>query len=83
MTYEEREVVEPADTVNTVPAETEVVRPRTVVEPAPVHRTVVSDDPVGNAFAASQMIQTIVWAIVVIVLLIVALLILHRYTGIL
>ena len=60
-----------------------VVRePQTVVEErAPVRQTVVHDDPVGNAYAASQLIGTIVWAIVVLVLLIVALWALHVYAG--
>ena len=89
MPYEERRVVEPVDEVNTVPTEREadlrpqggVVRtdPDTVVERTPVRRTVVSDDPLGNVYAASQLIQTIVWSIVVLVLLVVALLALHVY----
>jgi hypothetical protein len=86
MAYEERKVVtsDPVDsgeTVDTVPATTEVVRPDTVVERRPVPRTVISDDPVGNAYAASQLIQTIVWSVVVLVLLIVALVALHVYAG--
>ena len=83
MTYEERRVVT-NDPVDTVPANTEVVNttPNTVVEQVPARRTVVAnDDPVGNAYAASQMIQTIVWAIVVLVLLVVALWALHVYAG--
>jgi hypothetical protein len=86
---EERRVVtsDPVDTVDevdTVPADTVVERRPvdTVVERAPVRRTVVAnDDPVGNAFAASTMIQTIVWSIVVLVLLVVALWALHVYAG--
>lgn len=88
---DERRVVysgETADVVETpemVQTEPEVVverRPaRTVVE-EPASRTYVhSDDPVGNALAASSLIQTIVWAVVVLVLLIVALLALHVYAG--
>lgn len=81
MPYEERKVVtsDPVDTADTAPATSEVVRPDTVVERRPVNRTVVSDDPVGNAYAASQLIQTIVWSVVVLVLLVVALLALHVY----
>jgi hypothetical protein len=78
MPYEERRVVEdaPAETVRTERVETE---PDTVVERRP--RTVISEDPVGNAFAASQLIQTIVWSVVVLVLLVVALWALHVYAG--
>jgi hypothetical protein len=78
---EEQRVVttEPADTV---PAQQVVETPaNTVVERRPVTQTVVTDDPVSNAVAASSMIQTIVWAIVVLVLLVVALWALHVYTG--
>jgi hypothetical protein len=85
MAYEEQQVVtdQPAETVDTAPvAERRVVRqPATVVEQVPTRRTVVSDDPVGNAYAASQMIQTIVWAVVVLVLLVVALWALHVYAN--
>jgi hypothetical protein len=82
MPYEERRVVS-TDPVDPVPVEKEVVRttPDTYVEQRPVHRTVVSDDPIGNAYAASQLIQTIVWSVVVIVLLVVALVALHVYAG--
>jgi hypothetical protein len=88
MTYEERRVVtdspDTVETVDTAPDATVVdTTPNTVVERRPaVTRTVVnSDDPVGNAYAASQMIQTIVWSIVVLVLLAVALWALHVYAG--
>jgi len=86
MVHQERQVVssEPVETVDTVPAETEVVRtaPRTVVERRPVPRTVVADeDPLGNVYAASHLIQTIVWAVVVLVLLVVVLITLHVYAG--
>ena len=85
MSYDERRVVtDTPETVDTVPAEREVVRttPETVVERRTVSRRVVqSEDPVGNAYAASQMIQTIVWSIVVLVLLVVALWALHVYAG--
>jgi hypothetical protein len=85
MAYEERRVVtDSPDTVNTVP-ETQVVetQPSTVVErrPATTRTVVANDDPVGNAYAASQMIQTIVWSVVVLVLLGVALWALHVYAG--
>ena len=93
MTYEERRVVtDTPDTVQTAPA-TDVVdttpntvvdtTPNTVVERrSPTTRTIVNnDDPVGNAYAASQMIQTIVWSVVVLVLLAVALWALHVYAG--
>jgi hypothetical protein len=83
MPYEERRVVTD-DTADTAPTETEAVHtePDTVLERRPVTRTVVTnDDPTGNAFAASQLIQTIVWAVVVLVLLIVALWALHVYAG--
>lgn len=81
MAYEERTVTSD-DTVDTVPADREVVErvpSQTVVERRTAPRTVVTEDPVGNAYAASQMIQTIVWAIVVLVLLVVALWALHVY----
>jgi hypothetical protein len=85
MAYEERQVVtdQPVETVDTVPATEQrvVQQPATVVEQVPSRRTVVQDDPVGNAYAASQMIQTIVWAVVVLVLLVVALWALHVYAG--
>jgi len=85
MTYEERRVVtDSPDVVNTTPVQREVVEttPDTVVEQRPVTRTVVNNsDPVGNAFAASQMIQTIVWSVVVLVFLVVALWALHVYLG--
>ena len=85
MTYEEKRVVTDApDTVETAPA-TDVVNttPETVVErrPATTRTIVNNDDPVGNAYAASQMIQTIVWSVVVLVLLAVALWALHVYAG--
>lgn len=77
MVYEERRVV--ADE----PATVETVEPanRTVVERVeqPVRRTIVSDDPVASAYAATQLIQTIVWSIVVLVLLFVLLWALHVY----
>ena len=83
MPMEERRVVtdQPADTVDTVSADNTVVeQPATVVERRrPATRTVVTEDPVGNAYAASQMITTIVWSVVVLVLLAVALWMLHVY----
>jgi hypothetical protein len=86
MPIEEERVVttEPADTVETAPVQREVVEttPSTVVERrAPASTIVTSDDPVANAWAASQLIQTIVWAVVVLVLLVVALWALHVYAG--
>jgi hypothetical protein len=77
MAYEERQVVA-TDSVDAAPVETVRTDPNTVVERRPT-RTVVSDDPVGNAYAASQLIQTIVWSVVVLVLLVVALWALHVY----
>lgn len=77
MPYEERRVVTDDDTV---PVERTVrTEPANVVERRPT--TVVTDDPMGNAYAASQLIQTIIWSIVVLVLLIVALWALHVYAG--
>jgi len=92
MAYEEQRVVTddgvaPGDEVvmtDPAPATTErVVRqPQTVVEQVPSRRTIVqNDDPVGNAYAASQLIQTVVWSVVVLVLLVVALWALHVYAG--
>jgi hypothetical protein len=81
MTYEERRVVTDDPAVET---RREVVEEPagTVVEHRPTRRTVVqNDDPVGTAFAASQLIQTIVWSVVVLVLLVVALWALHVYAG--
>mgnify|MGYP001248756843 CR=1 FL=1 len=88
MVYEERRVAqeEPVETVDTVPAEREVVHTvgDTVVEHRPVRRTVVADeDPLGTVYAASHLIQTIVWAVVVLVLLVVVLIALHVYAGLL
>lgn len=79
---DERQVVYTDDTVPVEPmaAEEVTTTPRTVVERVPTRRTIVNnDDPVANAYAASQLIQTIVWAVVVLVLLIVALWALHVY----
>lgn len=55
------------------------VEPTTVVQRRPATRIVQTDDPIGNVWAASQLIQTIVWSVVVLVLLVVALLALHVY----
>jgi hypothetical protein len=93
MAYEERVVTdapagrqvvteEPVAGNRVVERETYVapaVEPSTVVERRPGTRIVQNSDPVGNAWAASQMIQTIVWSVVVLVLLVVALLALHTY----
>ncbi len=86
MTYEERRVVTDApetDVVETAPDTVVDTTPDTVVErrPATTRTVVNNDDPVGNAYAASQMIQTIVWSVVVLVLLAVALWALHVYTN--
>jgi hypothetical protein len=53
----------------------------TVVEQRPATTVVQSDDPVANSIAASSLIQTIVWSVVVLVLLVVALWALHVYAG--
>lgn len=85
---EDAATTEPVVT-NTVPADG-VVSERVVRQPAVEPATVVqrrtptrvietADDPLGNVYAASQLIQTIVWSVVVIVLLVVALLALHVY----
>lgn len=79
MAYEEQRVVESDAAPTTEAPAREVVRTEPVVEQRPVTRTVISDDPVGNAYAASQLIQTIVWSVVVLVLLVVALVALHVY----
>ena len=50
----------------------------TVVE-HPVQQIVERDDPVRNAVAASSLIQTVVWSVVVLVLLAVLLVALHTY----
>jgi len=82
MTEERVVTTETSDAVDTTPVErVRRVPADTVVERRPVNRTVVSDDPVGNAYAASQLIQTIVWSVVVLVLLVVALWALHVYAG--
>lgn len=78
----ERDVVAEPDPVvapDTVVERRQVVQPDTVVERPPTTRYVQTDDPVGNAFAASSLISTIVWSIVVLVLLVVLLLALHTY----
>jgi hypothetical protein len=79
MSYEEdRVVTSDPEVVERRPVEP-VVPEQTVVERRPAMRRVISDDPVGNAYAASQLIQTIVWSVVVLVLLVVLLLVLHAY----
>ncbi len=47
----------------------------------PEERIVQTDDAASSAVGASTLIQTIVWAIVVLVLLAVGLYALHHYTG--
>jgi len=84
MTYREDRVVTDDPDVPVTErhvVETDTMPADTVVERRPVNRTVISDDPVGNAMAASTLIQTIVWSVVVLVLLAVALLALHAYAG--
>lgn len=66
---------------------TQIVEPvvnRVVEEPAPTYvdstpTYVRRRDPIGNTMAASAMIQTLVWAAVVIVLLVVGILVLVHY----
>jgi hypothetical protein len=81
MGYEQRTVIR--DPVEPVPLRREVVEatPDAYVDYRPVHRRVFADDPVGAAWAASLLIQTVVWAVAVLVLLIVGLLALHVYAG--
>ena len=81
MAYEERRVVSDADPVDTesVVRERRVVEPDAVAERRPRTTVVHDDDPVTNVYAATQLIHTIVWSIVVLVLLVVALLALHVY----
>ncbi len=79
MVEERREVVSD-EYVEPAPVRERVVeRPatRVVEEPAPTY--VQRRDPVGNSMAASSMIQTVVWAVVVLVLLIVAILVLIHF----
>ena len=60
------------------PATTVVEEPApTYVESSPTY--VRRRDPLGNTMAASAMIQTLVWAAVVIVLLVVGILVLIHY----
>lgn len=83
MAYEEKRVVstDPAvvdqTTVHTAPAA--VPDGTTYVETRPNRTIVNNDDPVGNAFAASQLIQTIVWSVVVLVLLVIGIYLLYHY----
>jgi hypothetical protein len=80
---EPADVIETTSTVDAGPGDTVVERrpASTVVEERPVSRTVVTDDPVGSAYAASNLIQTVVYSIVVLVLLFVLLWVLHVYLG--
>jgi hypothetical protein len=57
--------------------------PTTVVERRPTTAYVNNDDPVRNVSAATQLIQTIVWSVVVLVLLVVASLALQVYGSLL
>ena len=77
---------QPVETVDTVPATEQrvVQQPATVVEQVPSREPWSRTIQFGNAYAASQMIQTIVWEVVVLVLLVllvVALWSLHVYAG--
>jgi hypothetical protein len=82
MAYEERQVVT-SDSVDPAVENRVVERAapveQTVVERRPTTRYIQNDDPIGNVYAASQLIQTIIWSVVVLVLLVVALLALHVY----
>ena len=79
MAYEEQRVVTDTEPATTERVVREPATERVVEQRAPATRTVISEDPVGNAYAASQLISTIVWAVVVLVLLVVALWALHVY----
>jgi hypothetical protein len=80
--YDDGTVPVGSETTQTAPDTVVERRPAQTVVEQPATRTVVNnDDPVGNAMAASQLIQTIVWSVVVLVLLIVALWALHVYAG--
>lgn len=80
----ESQVVSPP---TTVPVDRQVVTersrvveepaPRIVEQPAPTY--VQRRDPIGNSIAAGSLIQTVVWAVVVIVLLVVGILVLVHY----
>jgi hypothetical protein len=88
MTYERREYIKDDANPTTTTTETEIEeQPNTVVGRTP-QRVVTRETPttyvhhrdsVGNAFAASQLIQTIVWSAVVLVLLAIGILILIHY----
>lgn len=79
---ERREIVtdDQADPDPTVVRHDTVVeqRPRRVVE-EPSTTYVRSSDPVGNSMAATSLIQTVVWSVVVIVILVIGILVLLHY----
>lgn len=75
--YERREVVD--EDPDTVVEEEPVARRRRVVRDAPATTYVDRSDPIGNTIAASNLIGTIVWSVVVLVLLAIAILILLHY----
>lgn len=86
---EERRDVVSEEYVDQAPASDVVVeRPRTVVEePAtrvvsehPTTTYVRRQDPVANTMAASSLIQTLVWAAVVLIVLVVGILVLVHYS---
>lgn len=82
MPFVKRRVV-PTDPVETVYTDrvADIVPPvqGRVVETTPARPSVIVDDPIENVYAATQLIQTIVWSVVVLVLLAAALLALHSY----
>lgn len=55
----------------------EQTRTRVVEEPSTTH--VKTSDPVGKSIAASNLIQTVVWSAVVIVLLVIGIILLVHY----
>jgi hypothetical protein len=83
MTEYRRDVYEePADPTDrvVVSRRTEVERPATrVVTQVPQTGYVRDRDPLTTATAASRMIQTVVWAVVVLAILIVGILVLVHY----
>lgn len=78
---EDREAVTNEPAPETVITEEPAVAQRThrVLTEEPTTTYVQRSNPIGNAFAASSLIQTIVWAVVVLVLLVVAILVLVHY----
>lgn len=80
MTVEERREVVADDTDPTVVRRDTVVeeRGRRVVE-EPANTYVQRNDPIGTSIATSNLIQTIVWAAVIIVVVVVGILVLVHY----